>query len=156
FAYWTDGVFDPSTSTPTDSAPTMVTPQGKVAPAPWVPFTRAGCDVGSVAAANTILENIGPDVPKVFGANSPEPAEVTADPNRATADFVGIGVHCALGSSHCGGPTAKQDLLPDEPGGYNGYQGLFGAKYVNPVISPTGPVKTVDGTTAITDSHGNI
>src|SRR5207245_11375666 len=43
FAYWTDGVFDPTTATPTDPAPTMVGPDGKVAPAPWVPFTRAGC-----------------------------------------------------------------------------------------------------------------
>src|SRR5262249_14575463 len=38
-------------------------------------------------------------------------------------------------------------------GGYTGYQGLFGAKYVNPVISPRGPVTTVDGTTTITDSE---
>ncbi len=154
FAYWTDGVFDPSTPTPSDTAPTMVTPQGKVAPAPWVPFTRAGCDVGSVAAANTILENTGPDVPKVFGANSPEAAEAAADPGLATTDFVGIGVHCAQNSSRCAGPTAKPDLLLDEPGGYPGYQGLFGAKYVNSVISPAGPVTTVDGTTPITDSKG--
>ncbi|HET9255065.1 MAG TPA: hypothetical protein VFO16_07670, partial [Pseudonocardiaceae bacterium] len=154
FAYWTDGVFDPSTVTPSDAAPTMVTPQGKIAPAPWVPFTRAGCDVGSVAAANTILENVGPDVPKVFGANSPEAAEASADSNLATTDFVGIGVHCAQDSSRCAGPNAKPDLLPDEPGGYTGYQGLFGAQYVNPVISPAGPVKTVDGTTTITDSQG--
>jgi hypothetical protein len=132
----------------------MVTPQGKVAPAPWVPFTRAGCDVGSVAAANTILENTGPDVPKVFGVNSPEAAEATANPGLASTDFVGIGVHCAQNSSHCTGPNAKPDVLPDEPGGYTGYQGLFGAKYVNPVISPTGPVTTVDGTAPITDSTG--
>lgn len=153
FAYWTDGVFDPSTPTPSDAAPTMVTPEGKVAPAPWVPFTRAGCDVGSVAAANTILENVGPDVPKVFGAGSPEAAEATANPGLATTDFVGIGVHCAQGSSRCAAGNAKPDLLPDEPGGYTGYTGLFGAKYVDPVISPNGPVTTVDGSTAITDSQ---
>jgi len=69
FAYWTDGVFDPSTATSSDTAPTMVTPRGKVAPVPWVPFTRAGCDVGSVAAANTILENTGPDVPIACGGD---------------------------------------------------------------------------------------
>src|SRR5262249_22066072 len=144
FAYWTDGVFDPSTATPSDTAPTMVTQQGKIAPAPWVPFTRAGCDVGSVAAANTILENAGPDVPKAFGAGSAEATEAAANPGLATTDFVGIGVHCAQGSARCAGPTAKPDPLPDEPGGYTGYQGLFGAKYVNPVISPSGPVTTVD------------
>ena len=154
FAYWTDGVFDPSTSIPTDKAPTMVTPQGKVAPAPWVPFTRAGCDVGSVAAANTILENVGPDVPKVFGDGSPEAAEAAANPGLATTDFVGIGVHCAQNSSRCTMGNAKPDELPDEPGGYFGYEGLFGAKYVNPVISPTGPVKTVEGSTPITDTQG--
>ena len=27
------------------------------APAPWVPYTRAGCDVGNVGIANTVLEN---------------------------------------------------------------------------------------------------
>jgi hypothetical protein len=27
------------------------------APAPWVPFTRAGCDVGNVGTANAVLEN---------------------------------------------------------------------------------------------------
>ena len=27
------------------------------APAPWVPYTRAGCDVGNVGVANTVLEN---------------------------------------------------------------------------------------------------
>jgi hypothetical protein len=55
-----------------------------------VPFTRAGCDVSSVAAANTILENGGPDVPKVFGDGSPVAAEAAANPGLATTDFVGI------------------------------------------------------------------
>jgi hypothetical protein len=154
FAYWTDGVFDPSTATPTDTTPTMVTPQGRVAPAPWVPFTRAGCDVGSVAAANTILENTGPDVPKVFGAGSAEAAEAAANPSLASTDFVGIGVHCAQASALCAAGNARPDLLPDEPGGYTGYQGLFGAKYVNPVISPGGPVRTVDGSAVVTDTLG--
>src|SRR5262250_740347 len=50
FAYWTDPIFDPSTSTPTDTTFNMLTENGTNAPAPWVPFTRAGCNVGSVAA----------------------------------------------------------------------------------------------------------
>ena len=154
FAYWTDGVFDPATATPTDTAPTMVTPQGKIAPAPWVAYTRAGCDVGSVSMANTILENTGPDVPKVFGVGSPEAAEAAANPSLAQTDFVGIGVHCAQDSAICSAGTAKPDLLPDEPGGYDGYDALYGAKYVNPVISPNGPVTTVDGTAPITDALG--
>ncbi len=39
------------------------------------------------------------------------------------------------------------DTLPDEPGGYSGYQALFGLKYINPALtgSPTG---------SIVDYHG--
>src|SRR5207248_2768925 len=54
FGYWTDPV---TATAPT--VPNMVTPAGVNAPAPWVPFTRAGCDFGAVAAANTVLENTG-------------------------------------------------------------------------------------------------
>ena len=39
-----------------------------VAPAPWVPFTRAGCNVGEIATVNQELENPSPDIPNVFGA----------------------------------------------------------------------------------------
>src|SRR5947209_9117855 len=56
FAYWTAPLFDPAGST-TDTTPEMINENGKIAPAPWVPFTRAGCDFGAVATANTILEN---------------------------------------------------------------------------------------------------
>jgi hypothetical protein len=156
FAYWTDGVFDPSTTTPTDAAPTMATQDGKVAPAPWVAYTRAGCDFGAVATANTILENTGRDVPKVFGADSPEAAEAKANPALAQTDLVGIGVHCArTASTICSKGVAKPDLLPDEPGGYSDYQGLFGAKYVNPAISPDAPVANVDGSAPVTDPAGH-
>ena len=31
----------------------------KNAPAPWVPYTRAGCDFGATALANVVLENTG-------------------------------------------------------------------------------------------------
>jgi hypothetical protein len=158
FAYWTDGVYDYNTNTPSDTTPTMVGPDGKIAPAPWAAYTRAGCDFGAVATANTVLENTGPDVPKVFGANSPEAAEAAdkTNHNLASTDFVGIGVHCAKDSKLCAaaGANARPDLLPDEPGGYTGYQGLFGAKYTDPAISPNGPVKDVSGATTIADSLG--
>src|SRR5579885_1131201 len=42
FAYWTAPLFDPSPATPTDTKFNMLTAQGQNAPAPWVPFTRAG------------------------------------------------------------------------------------------------------------------
>src|SRR5712692_3169174 len=72
FAYWTDPVFDPiNPPNPTpDTKFNMLPADGKNTPAPWVPFTRAGCNVGQVATANTVLENIATDIPTVFGANS--------------------------------------------------------------------------------------
>src|SRR2546429_590848 len=100
FAYWTAPLFDPAGST-TDTTPEMINENGKIAPAPWVPFTRAGCDFGAVATANTILENTAIDIPTVFGAGSPEAQEVTTNPGQAFADFVGIGIHCAQGSAKC-------------------------------------------------------
>ena len=70
FAYWTAPLFDPAGSA-TDTTPTMVNENGKVAPAPWVPYTRDGCDFGAVGTANTILENTAIDIPTVFGAARP-------------------------------------------------------------------------------------
>jgi hypothetical protein len=159
FAYWTAPLFDPAGST-TDTTPEMINENGKISPAPWVPYTRAGCDFGSVATANTILENTALDVPVVFGAGSPEAQEVAGDGGAAGtqsfADFVGIGVHCAQESSVCGGSEhARPDLQPDEPGGYDGFEGLFGAKYVNPVISPDGPMVDLNGG-VIQDANGHI
>ena len=81
----------------------MVGQNGRMAPAPWVPYTRAGCNYGSVAAANTDLENTVPDVPLVYGANSPE-AKEAENPNlqnKAAADFEGLLIHCAHDSAVC-------------------------------------------------------
>src|SRR5580693_7748479 len=106
FAYWTDPVVDYNTATSApvgDSDHTLVTAQGKNAPAPWVPYTRAGCDFGSVAAADTELENTLPDIPLVYGANSAEATEAENPKlaNKAAADFMGLSVHCAHGSAMC-------------------------------------------------------
>ncbi len=156
FAYWTSPLFDPTTSTPTDTTFNMLTAEGKNAPAPWVPYTRVGCNFGSVATANTILENTAIDVPTVFGPNSPEAAEAQANPGQAAADFVGVGIHCALGNSLCSSANnGKPDLLPDEPGGYSGYMGLFGNKYVAPQISPSGPMTDLNGN-VIQDPQGHV
>ncbi len=218
------------------------------APAPWVPFTRAGCDVGNVSVANTVLENnnaiilrntpapttlaaaanagdtnvkvasvaglaagltvvvqtgstvaetavistvgtAGPtgtgvtlsaalanahpsgaaftvyatdptgDMTKVFGQGSDEWNEGlasqiapsnTAARAKAQTDFVGIAVHCADPSKGPGICTnnddARPDMLPDEAGGYSGFQGLFGAKYVNPAIN--------NGSPSVNDTNG--
>ena len=154
FAYWTDGVADNSVPTPADTAPTMVGQDGKNAPAPWTAYTKAGCDFGAVSTANTILENTTVDINKVFGANSPQAAEAKADQARAQADYVGIGVHCAQNSTVCAKSSTSPDLLPDEPGGYNGYQALFGAKSVDPAIAAGGVVNSTAGK-QIADSKGN-
>jgi hypothetical protein len=155
FAYWNGAIFDPTTSTPTDTTFNMLTAQGKNAPAPWVPYTRAGCNFGSVSTANTILENTSVDVARVYGPSSSQAAEAIANPTLAQADFVGIGVHCALGNSLCSSAnTGQSDLLPDEPGGYTGYMGLFGHKYVAPQISPNGPLTDLNGN-VIQDPSGN-
>src|SRR6266540_24163 len=80
FKYWTDLV-DDSTGV-RDPLPNMVTDGQKTTPAPWVPFTRAGCDFGAVSLANIELENTGTspfgDMSEVFGTGSPEWNEAAA------------------------------------------------------------------------------
>lgn len=136
FTYWTD-IVDPSTPS-ADPSFSLLTPDGKNAPAPWVPFTRAGCNVGAVSIANMELENTRNDINNVFGSSSPEAAEAKANSALATADFVGIAIHCAATSSLCDTTNGKSDILPDERGGYSGYKALYGHKYVVPVIAPSG------------------
>ena len=156
FAYWTNPLFDPNTKTPTDTTHNMLTATGKNAPAPWVSYTRAGCNFGSVLMTNTVLENTAIDVPSMFGASSPEAAEAASNAEQASADFVGLGVHCALGNAFCAsGSNAKPDNLPDEPGGYAGYTGLFGYKYLAPRISPDKPLTDLNGN-VIQDPKGHI
>src|SRR4051812_30646951 len=156
FAYWTAPLFDPGNpSPPFDTTPEMINENGKISPAPWVPYTRAGCNFGAVATANTILENTAIDIPTVFGADSPEAQEVKDNPGQAFADFVGIGVHCAQGATLCSAANnGKPDLLPDEPGGYSGFKALYGAKYADPQIGMSTPTD-LDGN-PIQDASGHV
>jgi hypothetical protein len=133
FTYWTD-IVDP-VADPTFS---LLTPSGKNAPAPWVPFTRAGCNVGAVSIANMELENTGADITTVFGAGSPEASEAASNSSQATKDFVGIAIHCAANDAVCAAGNQKPDALPDEPRGYVGFNALYGHKYAVPVIAPSG------------------
>jgi hypothetical protein len=133
FTYWTD-IVDP-VADPTFS---LLTPSGKNAPAPWVPFTRAGCNVGAVSIANMELENTGADITTVFGAGSPEASEAASNSSQATKDFVGIAIHCAANDAVCAAGNQKADVLPDEPRGYLGFNALYGHKYAVPVIAPSG------------------
>src|SRR6266581_7645895 len=87
---------------------------------------------------------------------SPQATEAMNNPTLAQADFVGIGIHCAKAGALCStANTGQSDLLPDEPGGYSGYMGLFGHKYVAPQISPNGPLTDLNGN-VIQDPHGNV
>jgi hypothetical protein len=149
FLYWTGLSADGNVQ--------MINEKGKIAPAPWVPFTRAGCDVGGFSTANIEFESIPGDVNTVFGPNSPEGQEAATNRTLATADFEGIAIHCAQGaSSACNRNSghAKPDLLSDEPGGYTGFNALYGNKYVQPAINPSGPIQDLDGK-VIADSTGN-
>ena len=131
FFYWTDLVSDITPAT-ADNSFALTTPSGQNVPAPWVPFTRAGCDVGAFSTANIVLERAPFDVKKVFGATSTQASETTS---AQTNDFIGAAIHCALGSPFCTPQNnAVADLLPSEPGAYSGYQALFGLKYMIPVL----------------------
>jgi len=131
FFYWTDKVSDITPATG-DNNFALTTPEGKNVTAPWVPFTRAGCDVGAFSTANIVLERQPFDVQKVFGAGSAQALESGAN---QTNDFIGAAIHCAIGSTLCTkANNAVADLLPDEPGTYNGYSALFGLKYIGPAL----------------------
>src|SRR5579864_3679924 len=185
FAYWTDPVFDTAThpNAGHDTNPGMVysaTPPAttnpapvpnQVTPAPWVPFTRAGCNVGDVSTANMVLENTAVDIPKVFGAGSAENAQLQADADffkdAEVADYVGLGVHCAAGDAFCASATgvkfgqgvpsstAVADVLPNEPGGYNGFSALFGHRYIAPQVGAGTPNLTHNGF-QVTNAAGNL
>jgi hypothetical protein len=155
FVYWTNIA--------PDGQPQMIDQRGKIHPAPWVPFTRAGCDVGAFSTANIEFENTTTDIDNVFGPNSPEHQEAHAldTPTRqitnprAVADFEGIAVHCAKNSPICG-QSGKPDLLPDEPGGYVGFNALYGNKNVAPRINHgQTSVDDLDGH-VIDDGQGNV
>ena len=171
FTYWTSPIIDtkPLVAAPNtvDTAPSMTYsdtvpasgPPNRITPAPWVPFTRAGCSVGDFSTANMVLENAAVDVPTVFGAGSPEAAQTAADPDRfkdvEVAQYVGEAVHCAQGAAICANSSrAVPDSLPTEPGGYDGYQALFGAKYVAPAIG--GGANVSRNGYQVTDANGNL
>ena len=76
-------------------------------------------------------------------------------------------MHCATGSAICPSatavkfgqtqpsPSASPDVLPDEPGGYSGFQGLFGHRYVAPQIG-AGPANVTHNGFQVTNADGNL
>ena len=106
--------------------------------------------MGAFSTANIVLERAPFDVYKVFGGpTSPQGMESSTNQNN---DFIGASIHCALNDALCQsnptlGVVGVNDELPDEPGGYSGYQALFGLKYINPAL-------TGSATGTIVDYHG--
>src|SRR5439155_44474 len=94
FKYWTDRVDDVTAAGVNDPLPNMVTTGGLNTPAPWVPYTRAGCDYGAVSPANVVLENPmttpAGDMTKVFGRGSPEWYGASRTPSPAQTAFGGL------------------------------------------------------------------
>jgi hypothetical protein len=177
FSYWTGPsplnslsppVSDPFPAQPYSSTVPAADPSYATPPAPWVPFTRSGCDVGDVSTSNQELENAKPDIQNVFGAGSPEQQQVAADGDsfldQETNDYLGLAIHCADSDPVCTQATAAKydqtspsysavaDDLPSEPGGYSGtspaggtagsgYLALFGHKYLQNVLDKAGSVQ---------------
>ena len=66
----------------------------------------------------------------------------TQQPN---ADFLGIAIHCAQNSPLCNKSYGKDDLLPTSRADTLASRRCSATYHVQPVISPSGPVKDLDG-----------
>ncbi|NJC68650.1 alkaline phosphatase family protein [Planosporangium thailandense] len=172
FVYWTSPVYNSAANAVSGTEPTtpsmVYSPTvpakpgatGTITPAPWVPFTRAGCSVGDFSTANMVLENTNLDIPTVFGADSPEAQQNAADPdtykNVEAAQYTGEAVHCARTDNACNSAQrAVADQLPTEPGGYQGYRALFGYRYVGPLVTG-GKANLVRNGYQVTDANGDL
>src|SRR5262249_32312034 len=154
--------------------PSASTGQDAMTPAPWAPFTKAGCDVGNVSTANMVLEKFA-DIPTAFGPASLEAQQLTADTgdrfkDAEVDDYIGIAIHWCrskgVNSPLCPtaqavkfnqtppSPSATADLLPDEPGGYDNFLAVHGVRYLAPVIGG-GPNASHNGY-QVTDAEGNL
>ena len=152
FLYWTS--LSNVTAANGDGLPNMLDDRGKTHPAPWVPFTRAGCDVGGFSVANIEFESVPNDLGTFFGTGSTQFTNATGIlanyPNigvfadqkarqSVNTDWLGVAIHCAQGSPLCSGPNGAPDALPDEPRGYTGFNGLFGNVNVAPAVCAAAP-----------------
>jgi len=175
FTYWTDFSRDGAYNLLSGPADTNH-PHGVNAPAPWVPFTRAGCDVGAAAAADMEIENTGSDLTTIFGNNIPPSSD-------RFADFEGVAIHCAKGSTLCSSANGGfPDRLPWEPNpdgsaastdpatgtstAYEGYNALFGHRFVaqafrnrglgSPILDANGNILDINGNPMVDDFNGSL
>jgi hypothetical protein len=175
FTYWTDTIGDGTynlISGPVDANHT----NGVNAPAPWVPFTRAGCDVGAAAAADMEIENTGSDLTTIFGNSIPPSTD-------RFADFEGVAIHCAANSTLCSaanggfpdklawepnvdGTPATTDPATGTSTAYEGYNALFGHRFVtqafrnrglgSPILGMDGNILDINGNTIVDDFGGSL
>ena len=150
FAYWTDPIVDYDTGAASkpvgDASPTLVGANGQNAPAPWVPYTRAGCNFGTVAGADTELENTLPDVPHVFGAElaggqgggEPEAAEQGGGRLRGTRGALRPGLGGVLRGARRGSRRAarRAGRVPRLPGAVREQVHPAGDQPVRPGAQP--------------------
>ena len=115
FKYWTD----PTSSedplyTLINQPPSESNPDGVNTPAPWVAFTRVGCDFAGVGSADMEFENDTSDISNVYGASSSQYEFGNWSYNTAyeqyneagsglgEADFEGLAIHCSQAESETG------------------------------------------------------
>jgi hypothetical protein len=159
FAYWTDPV--DTSYIPGDNT-TVFTTQGSRGavnpPAPWEPFTEAGCDVGAIAATGFVLENSASATDESTGNGTGGTVKFT------TADE-GLAVHCANPTldpnticSLAGNGTAGSGVdpnvytVPDKVTGdpsYVGYSAMFGQRFIAPAINDRLNGTTSGGSTTL-------
>jgi hypothetical protein len=130
FKYWTDPVATNGTDN-TFNNDTAGNGGNTNTPAPWVAFTRAGCDFAGLGAANMELENTSSDLLSVF------PGFNFGTLTKNATNLEGVAIHCSVADSQPGGVcgSGEADNLPSEPTGYHGFKGLFGAFQVWPVLA---------------------
>jgi hypothetical protein len=153
FTYWTSRIGDGQYN--------FTRARNTNAPAPWVPFTRAGCNVGAAAMTGFVLENTTSDLTAAFGPHPPASA-------TPFADFVGAAVHCARANPLCASTNGGvPDRLPNEPNAdgsaastdasgtstaYEGYNALYGHKLLTQALTSAGQIAA---TQVLTDINGH-
>src|ERR1700722_3933537 len=150
FVYWTDRINLGKNTAPNDTNYVLVDENDKNVPAPWVPYTRAGCRVGYFGMNGPVLESTA-EIPTLFPPTSQAYLDFESNNPNTGADYVGIAVHCPAGDQFCSAANGGiSDVLLDEPNGYIGYNELLGNSFIAPLIGGSGI-----GGTKIFDFNGN-
>lgn len=155
FTYWTSKIPDGQYNFVSPATSTATGPVN--APAPWVPYTRAGCNVGAVAMSGLVLESKG-DIGQAFGTSSPQYNDPNYFPNE-----IGVAVHCGKGDGLCSSANGgAPDTLPNEPPapdgsdpGYTGYSALYGSQPLARAINGGAPLQDINGNTIVDQFTSN-